>query len=119
MEWLDFLSTLILFVFFWVGVTLFVFALIGINKVYSDYKDSKWQKQYGDKLKEDTKRNEWENIERLRDKTFLLEETIKANGLENAIDKIDIIVSELNYCAGTVITGKMKPSGMFSLFHLW
>jgi len=96
--WLnEFLSTLVPLTLFCVGVALFIFALIGIHKVYSDYKKSKWQKEYGTKLKEDTKRNQWENMERLRDKVFLLEELIKENGTESNIDRIDKIISDVNY----------------------
>ena len=94
---IEFLSILILFTLVCVGVALFIFALIGIHKVYSDCKKSKWEKEYGAKLAEDTERNEWENIERLRDRNFLLEEVIKKNGTESHIDKINMLISELNY----------------------
>jgi len=99
MEWAELLSGLLVFVISCVALVILVFACIGINMVYSNYKDSKWQKKHGDKLKEETERNEWEGMERLRDKAFLLEETIKANGLANTIDKIDIIISDVNYDA--------------------
>ncbi len=99
MEWAELLSELLVFVISCVALATFVFACIGINTVYNNYKDSKWQKEYGDKFKEETERNRWENMERLRDKAFLLEETIKANGIENAIDKIDMIISDVNYDA--------------------
>jgi len=99
MEWAELLSGLLVFVISCVALAIFAFACIGINTVYRNNKDSKWQKEYGNKLKEETERNEWENRESLRDKAFLLEETIKANGLENTIDKIDIIVSDWNYDA--------------------
>lgn len=94
---IEFLSILTLFTLVCVGVALFIFALIGIHKVYSDYRKSKWEKKYGTKLAEDTKRNEWENIERLRDKNFLLEKVIKQNGTENHVDKINMLISEVNY----------------------
>ncbi len=99
MEWAEFLSGLLVFVISCVALAILVFACIGINMVYRNYKDSKWQKEYGNKLKEETERNKWEDRESLRDKVFLLEETIKANGLENTIDKIDIIISDWNYDA--------------------
>jgi hypothetical protein len=94
---IEFLSILTIFTLVCVGVALFIFALIGIHKVYSDRKKSKWEKEYGAKLDEDTERNEWENIERLRDRNFLLEEIIKKNGTESHIDKINMLISELNY----------------------
>lgn len=99
MGWAELLSELLVFVISCVALVILVFACIGINTVYRNYKDSKWRKEYGAKLGEETARNEWENMERLRDKTFLLEETIKANGLENTIDKIDMIISDANYNA--------------------
>ena len=94
---IEFLSILTLFTLVCVGVALFIFALIGIHKVYSDYRKSKWEKEYGAKLAEDTKRNEWENIERLRDRNFLLEEVIKKNGTESNVDKINMLICEVNY----------------------
>ncbi len=99
MEWAELLSGILVFVILCVALAIFVFACIGIIMVYSNYKDSKWQKEYGNKLKEETERNEWGDMERLTDKAFLLEETIKANGLANTIDKIDIIISDVNYDA--------------------
>jgi len=99
MTLIGFVSTLIQFTLFCIGVVLFVFALIGIGKVYSDYKESKWQKQYGDKLEKDTERNRWENMELLRDRTFLLEEVIRDNSIESNIDRIDRIISEVDYDA--------------------
>ena len=74
-----------------------VFALIGISKVYGDYKDSKWQKQHDNKLEEETERAQWENMERLSDRAFLLEEIIKEHGIANSIDKIERIISEVDY----------------------
>lgn len=94
---IELLSILTLFTLVCVGVALFIFALIGIHKVYSDYQKSKWEKEYGAKLAKDTKRNEWEHIERLRDRNFLLEEVIKKNGTENHVDKINMLISEVNY----------------------
>ena len=77
----------------------FIFALIGIESVYDKYKMSKWQREYGDKLEEDTERNRWRNMERLSDRIFLLEEIIKESGIENSMDKIDNIISEVDYDA--------------------
>ena len=77
----------------------FIFALIGIESVYDKYKMSKWQKEYGNKLQEDTERNRWRNMERLSDRVFLLEEIIKENGIQNSMDKIDKIISEVDYDA--------------------
>lgn len=96
MEWLELLSILAISAIILAAI---VFALIGIGKVYSDYKESKWQKEYGDKLKQDTERNRWENMELLRDRTFLLEEVIRDNCIESNIDRIDRIISEVDYDA--------------------
>ena len=94
MEWIEQLSTLVITA---VILATIVFALIGVDKVYSGYKESKWQKEYGNKLQENTERAEWENMERLRDKVLLFEEVAKENGLENSIDQINRIISEVDY----------------------
>ena len=74
-----------------------VFALIGIQKVYSGYKESKWEKKYGTKLKEDAKRNKWESMERLRDKVFMLEQAIKETDAGINIERIDMIMADVDY----------------------
>ncbi len=96
MEWLELLLQMALTAIVLVTI---VFALIGINKVYKEYKESKWEKKYGNKLNEDTERAQWENEERLNDRVFLLEEIIKEHGIENSIDKIKRIISEVDYDA--------------------
>ena len=80
----------------------FLFAVIGVGTVYNEYKKSKWQKKYGSKQKEfeeKTERNEWTNMEKLRDKVLLFEEITKENGLENCINEINRIISEMDYDA--------------------
>ena len=102
MEWAELLSGLLFVVLFYGALATLVFAVIGINTVYSNYKDSKWEKEHGSKwakLEDENKRNEWEDMERLKDKIFLLEETVKACGLEKISDEIDVIMSNENYDA--------------------
>ena len=93
----ELIPNLMPFTLFLVGLVLFVFALIGIHSVYREYKESKWQKEYGDKLEQETEHNRWRNTERLSDRAFLLEEIVKKHGNENSIDKIDKIISEVDY----------------------
>jgi hypothetical protein len=95
--WIELLSSVVGLALFCLGLTLFVFALVGIQKVFDDYKESKWQRKYGKKLKEESERNQWENMERLRDRVLLLEETVKENGIEKSAAKIDEIISGLDY----------------------
>ena len=116
MEWAELLSELLVFVISCVGLVILVFACIGINTVYRNYKDSKWQKEYGDKLKEDTKHNQWENMEQLRDKVFLLEELIKKNGIESNLDGIDRIISDVNY--GTRYNDYKKIETKWNVFAI-
>lgn len=96
---IEFLSVVVVFALFFLGLTIFVFALIGIQKVFADYKESKWQREYGKELKEETKRNQWENMERLRDRVLLLEEIVKLNTIEKSVAKVDEIISGLDYDA--------------------
>ena len=80
----------------------FLFAVIGVGAVYNEYKKSKWQKKYGSKQKEfdeKSERNEWINMEKLRDKILLFEEIAKENGLENCISGINRIISDVDYYA--------------------
>lgn len=97
--WIELLSSVVGFALFCLGLTLFVFALIGIQKVFYEYKESKWQRKYGKKLKEESERNQWENMERLRDRVLLLEEIVKESGIEKSAAKIDEIISGLDYDA--------------------
>lgn len=99
MEWAELLSGLLVFVISCVALAILVFALIGIQKVFDEYKESKWQRKYGKKLKEESERNQWENMERLRDRVLLLEEIVKENGIEKSAAKIDEIISGLDYDA--------------------
>lgn len=99
MGWIEFLTVVVGFALLCLGLTIFVFALIGIQKVFDDYKESKLQREYGKKLKEETKRNQWENMERLRDRVLLLEEIVKLNGIEKSVAKVDEIISGLDYDA--------------------
>ncbi|MHC4113519.1 MAG: hypothetical protein ACYSWZ_09465 [Planctomycetota bacterium] len=101
MDWLEVLS---IWVKLMVIMITILFALIGIGSVYGDYRESKrkekWQKKYGDKqakIIEKIRLTEWEKIEQLRDKLFLFEEVTKDNGFESSIDKINRIISEVNY----------------------
>jgi len=94
MEWVEQLLLMALTV---IILATIVFALIGIHSVYSEYRKAKWQREYGDKMEDDTERNKWRSMERLSDKVFLLEEIIKEHGIENSIDTIDRIISEVDY----------------------
>jgi hypothetical protein len=94
MEWIE---QLLLMAFAVIILATIVFALIGIHSVYSRHKEAKWQRKYGDKLEKDTERNMWKSMERLSDRVFLLEEIIKKHSIENGIDIIDRIISEVDY----------------------
>ena len=100
MELVELLSLLLMLFLSCVVLAVFIFSCIGIHAVYSKYKDSKWEKEYGPrwkKLEEENDRNEWEEIERLRDKIFLFEEALEAKGFENIIEKIVMVISNVNY----------------------
>ena len=96
-----------------------VFALIGIQKVYSDYKESKWEKKYGAKLKEDTKHNEWESMERLRDKVFMLEQAIKETDAGINIERIDMIMADVDYDTRYNDYRKNEAKWKVFPFRLW
>lgn len=97
MEWLE---VLLLWVKLMAIFTTIVFALIGIGKVYGEYRESRWQEKYrvqNNEMREKIERTGWEEVERLKDRLFLFEEFTKENGLESSIDKINRIISEINY----------------------
>lgn len=96
---LTLIDFLIVFVPVCIGFAILVFAVIGIDAVYRNYKARKWQQQYGHKLDEETIRNRWEQQARLSDRVFLLEEAIRRNGIESSMDPIDKVLAEVDYDA--------------------
>jgi len=97
--WIEFSSMVMTFVLVGLFLTIFVLALIGVQKICDDRKELKWQREYGKKLQEETERNQWTNMERLRDTIFLLEELIKDKGIQSSMHSIDRIISQVDYDA--------------------
>ena len=74
-----------------------VFALIGILIIYRGRKKPKLQKKDGNRSKGDAKRTQWKSMEQLKDRVFLLEEIIQEHGIEKNIDRVNRIISEVDY----------------------
>ena len=77
-----------------------VFAGIGITYIYREYKNKKWEKEYGSKLeikKRENERQVWIENKKSEDKLALLENYLKTNGLGNVVEENDSKIASKDY----------------------